>query len=90
MTAQCVEVVFHDAERNVDMPATILLPDDRGSQPQVFVSAQLVSELFKLLNLIELETEDEEIALLCRERFGIAVEHGLVLEFPVPSSDEVH
>ena len=90
MTARYFETVFHDVDRNVDVPATILLPDDSNSQPLILLSAQLVTALFSLLDLIETQTDDEETALLCQQRLAIAVEHGLTVEFGEIVSNRVH
>ena len=87
-----LEIAYHDAERNVEVPATILLPDDIVPPP-IFVSSALVTALFKLLDAIETEATDhgdEELADMCRVRFDIMVAGGLEVSFEAPTSDEVH
>jgi hypothetical protein len=88
---RCLETVLRDVEREVDIPATILLPDD--PRPQTFVSTALVTAMCGLLDEIETRAEgegDEDLADLCRVRFEIMVAHGLVLSFEAPTSDAVH
>ncbi len=93
MTAQrFLQIAYHDAKRGVEVPATILLPDDI-SPPPFFISSALVTALFKLLDTIEELADDqgdEALADLCRERFEIMVAHGLELSFEAPTSDAVH
>ncbi len=89
MSAVCLEMVLRD-ERGVDIPATIMLPDDRGSQPEIFISSRLVTDLFQLLDFIERNTDDEVAADHCRRRFSIMIAHGLDLEFSGPTSQGVH
>ena len=85
---RCLETVLRDVERQVDIPASIVLPDDPS--PQTFVSTALVAALMALLDCIEATTEDEATEDLSRCRFGIMAEHGLELTFHAPGSDEVH
>ncbi len=40
-----------------------------------------VSALLTLLDRIEMETEDETTHTLCKQRFQIAKDHGLTVEF---------
>ncbi len=93
MTEQRVlQIAYHDAVRGVEVPATILLPDEIVPPP-IFVSSGLVTALFKLLDAIETTSTDhgdEEVADMCRVRFEIMVAAGLELSFEAPTSDEVH
>ena len=83
-------MVLRDDERGVDIPAAIMLPDDRGPEPEIFISSRLVTDLFQLLAWIEQNTDDETAADHCRRRFAIMIAHGLELDFSGPTSAEVH
>jgi len=48
------------------------------------------SALMTLLDRIELETDDETTRAFCKQRFQIAEDHGLTIEFGEPASGVVH
>lgn len=50
----------------------------------------LTSDLLALLDLIELETEDQEILDLTRQRFDIAEKHGYTVTFGERISGEMN
>jgi len=50
---------------------------------------EMVDTLLTLLDRIEMETEDETTHALCKQRFQIAKDHGLTIEFGEPASGMV-
>ena len=50
---------------------------------------KFVSALLSLLDRIELQTDDTMTHALCKQRFQIAKDHGLTVEFGEPASGVV-